>query len=106
MADCRWLRPELVGQFEFVEWTPDNHLRHSRFVGLRENKKAKDVNGNNQLRIWNVLRLNKTPAQIFSRHLVRIKLIQEIQHDLDGVRDADQKIRFLSQSYILHLVAE
>jgi DNA ligase D-like protein (predicted ligase) len=35
MKDCRWLRPELVGQFEFVEWTPDNHLRHSRFIALR-----------------------------------------------------------------------
>ena len=43
MADCIWLRPVLVGQFEFVEWTPDDHLRHSRFVGLREDKKAKDV---------------------------------------------------------------
>lgn len=39
MKDCRWLRPVLVGQFEFVEWTPDNHLRHSRFVGLRDEKK-------------------------------------------------------------------
>src|SRR5258708_5641188 len=27
MRDCRWLEPVLVGQFEFVEWTPDNHLR-------------------------------------------------------------------------------
>jgi len=36
MKDCRWLRPELVGQFEFVEWTPDNHLRISRFLRLRE----------------------------------------------------------------------
>jgi bifunctional non-homologous end joining protein LigD len=43
MAECRWLKPQLVGQFEFVEWTPDNHLRHSRFIALRENKKAKDV---------------------------------------------------------------
>jgi len=31
MNDCRWLRPELVAQFEFVEWTPDDHLRHSRW---------------------------------------------------------------------------
>ena len=30
-------------QFEFVEWTPDNHLRHSRFVALREDKKPRDV---------------------------------------------------------------
>jgi len=36
MKDCRWLKPVLVGQFEFVEWTPDKHLRHSRFVGLRD----------------------------------------------------------------------
>ena len=36
MKNCRWLRPVLVGRFEFVEWTPDKHLRHSRFVGLRE----------------------------------------------------------------------
>jgi DNA ligase D-like protein (predicted ligase) len=40
MKECRWLRPELVGQFEFVEWTPDNHLRHSRFVGLRQDVDA------------------------------------------------------------------
>ena len=43
MAECQWLKPELVGQFEFLEWTADNHLRHSRFVGLREDKKARDV---------------------------------------------------------------
>ena len=43
MKDCRWLRPELVGQFEYVEWTPDNHLRHSRFVALRDDVDAKNV---------------------------------------------------------------
>src|SRR6185437_12455265 len=43
MQDCRWLKPVLVGQFEFREWTPDNHLRHSRFVALREDKAAKQV---------------------------------------------------------------
>jgi DNA ligase D-like protein (predicted ligase) len=43
MAECRWLTPVLVGQFEFVEWTGDAHLRHSRFVGLREDKQARDV---------------------------------------------------------------
>lgn len=43
MADCRWVKPMLVGQFEFVEWTADNHLRHTKFVGLREDKVARDV---------------------------------------------------------------
>ena len=43
MKDCIWLKPELVGQFEFVEWTPDNHLRYARFIALREDKRAVDV---------------------------------------------------------------
>jgi bifunctional non-homologous end joining protein LigD len=43
MADCTWLMPVLVGQFEFLEWTADDHLRHSRFAGLREDKRAQDV---------------------------------------------------------------
>jgi DNA ligase D-like protein (predicted ligase) len=43
MKECRWLKPVLVGQFEFLEWSSDNHLRHSRFVALSEDKKAKDV---------------------------------------------------------------
>jgi bifunctional non-homologous end joining protein LigD len=43
MAECRWVKPELVGQFEFVEWTADNHLRHTKFVGLREDKEAREV---------------------------------------------------------------
>jgi ATP-dependent DNA ligase len=38
MNECRWLKPRLVGQFEFAEWTPENHLRHSRFVELRDDK--------------------------------------------------------------------
>jgi bifunctional non-homologous end joining protein LigD len=43
MKECRWLKPELVGQFEFREWTPDDHLRHSRFIALRDDKRASDV---------------------------------------------------------------
>jgi DNA ligase D-like protein (predicted ligase) len=44
MAEVQWLKPVLVGQFEFLEWTADNHLRHSKFVGLREDKKPRQVN--------------------------------------------------------------
>jgi bifunctional non-homologous end joining protein LigD len=43
MAECQWLKPLLVAQFEFVEWTEDGHLRHSRFVALRDDKPPKDV---------------------------------------------------------------
>ena len=43
MKECVWLRPELVAQIDFTEWTPDGHLRHSRFVGLRDDKDPREV---------------------------------------------------------------
>ena len=43
MRRCTWLRPELVGQVRFAEWTRDNHLRQPAFLGLREDKKPREV---------------------------------------------------------------
>jgi len=31
-----WLKPELVAQIEFAEWTEGDHLRLSKFVALRD----------------------------------------------------------------------
>ena len=38
-----WVRPELVGEVEFTEWTSDGRLRHPSFQGLREDKSPRDV---------------------------------------------------------------
>ena len=38
-----WVRPELVGQVGFSEWTRDGRLRHPKFQGLRDDKLAADV---------------------------------------------------------------
>ena len=38
-----WVRPELVAQIGFAEWTRDGRLRHPRFQGLRIDKAARDV---------------------------------------------------------------
>ena len=43
MKICRWLRPELVAQVNFTDWTEGNHLRHSTFAGLRDDKVAREV---------------------------------------------------------------
>jgi DNA ligase D-like protein (predicted ligase) len=40
MKECRWLRPELKARFEFLEWTEDRHLRHSRFVGMADTNRV------------------------------------------------------------------
>jgi DNA ligase D-like protein (predicted ligase) len=43
MSACRWLDPFLVARIEFLEWTPDNRLRHPRFAGIRSDKDATEV---------------------------------------------------------------
>ena len=43
MRDARWVKPELVCQVRFTEWTRDGSLRHPSFEGLREDKKAEKV---------------------------------------------------------------
>ena len=43
MKECVWVRPELVAQIDFLEWTEADHLRHSKFVGLREDKDPRQV---------------------------------------------------------------
>jgi ATP-dependent DNA ligase len=39
MAECRWLKPQLVAQIEYADWTDVNHLRHSKFIALRNDKR-------------------------------------------------------------------
>jgi bifunctional non-homologous end joining protein LigD len=40
---AHWVRPELVGEVAFIEWTDDGRLRHPSFQGLREDKKPTSV---------------------------------------------------------------
>lgn len=40
---AHWVRPELVAQIGFTEWTRDGMLRHPRFQGLRNDKPAGEV---------------------------------------------------------------
>jgi DNA ligase D-like protein (predicted ligase) len=43
MDNCEWLKPLLVAQISFQEWTPDGHLRHASFAGLRTAKEALSI---------------------------------------------------------------
>jgi bifunctional non-homologous end joining protein LigD len=38
-----WVRPELVAQIKFTEWTDDQHLRHPVYLGLRDDKRPREV---------------------------------------------------------------
>jgi len=43
MKQCVWLVPKVVAQIEFLEWTGGDRLRHSKFVGLRDDKDPRMV---------------------------------------------------------------
>ena len=43
MRTCVWVEPKLVANFEFLEWTDTNRVRHIAFVGIRTDKRPKDV---------------------------------------------------------------
>jgi bifunctional non-homologous end joining protein LigD len=43
MREVTWLKPQLVGQVRFTEWTDDGLLRHPVFLGLRRDKAAREV---------------------------------------------------------------
>jgi len=43
MKTLQWVLPSTVIEVAFVEWTREGLLRHSRFVGLREDKRPTDV---------------------------------------------------------------
>ena len=37
-----WVKPTLVAEVEFSDWTPDSQVRHAKFLGLRADKEAND----------------------------------------------------------------
>src|SRR5512133_3145526 len=41
--DTTWVKPQLVAQIAFTEWTRDGRLRHPRYLGLRDDKPAREV---------------------------------------------------------------
>jgi bifunctional non-homologous end joining protein LigD len=43
MAAITWVRPELVAEIAFTEWTRDGSLRHAAFVAVRDDKPAREV---------------------------------------------------------------
>jgi bifunctional non-homologous end joining protein LigD len=42
-GEVHWVEPKLVAQVGFAEWTSDGHLRQPRFLGLRQDKPARQV---------------------------------------------------------------
>jgi bifunctional non-homologous end joining protein LigD len=42
-AATTWVKPKLVAEVRFSEWTKAGEMRHPSYLGLREDKRAEDV---------------------------------------------------------------
>jgi DNA ligase D-like protein (predicted ligase) len=43
MKKCIWVRPEAIAQVEFLQWTEGDHLRHTKFIDLRDDKDPREI---------------------------------------------------------------
>jgi bifunctional non-homologous end joining protein LigD len=57
-----WVQPELVAQIKFTEWTTDGKLRHPVYLGLRDDKKPRDVRREPQTRLHKTSNRGAPPA--------------------------------------------
>lgn len=60
--EARWLRPELVVQVGFAEFTRDGLVRQARFLGRREDKNAEDVTVDTPAPVKDVERMTDDPV--------------------------------------------
>lgn len=51
-ANTTWVKPKLVAEVKFTEWTSGGEMRHPVFLGLRTDKKASDVVRELPKRVW------------------------------------------------------
>ena len=56
-----WVKPKLVCEIKFTEWTKDLQARHPIFMGLREDKNPKDISIEKSKHMASILK-NKKPA--------------------------------------------
>lgn len=75
---AHWVKPRLVAQVSFTEWTSDNRLRHPSFLGLREDKSAKEV-----------VRETPTPAVITADSRVKLTNPDRLLYPRDKITKAD-----------------
>ena len=78
-ADVVWVRPELVCEVEFVEWTHDGRLRAPSFQGLREDKSAREVHREQPL-----------PTEVRSgKRVLKLSNLDKVFFPDDGITKGD-----------------
>ncbi len=83
-----WVKPKLVAQVRFTEWTDDGRLRHPTYLGLRDDKKPEEVKTSKGSKVTTTS--NATPASA-ARGPLRRGLAEARAKDSTSVRRKDPK---------------
>ncbi|HEY2829008.1 MAG TPA: DNA ligase D [Thermoanaerobaculia bacterium] len=70
--DAHWVKPRLVAQVAFTEWTADNRLRHPSFLGLRDDKAPEEVVREKAAKQPNTKAKPQTKAKVTLTHPERV----------------------------------
>ena len=62
-----WVKPKLVCEVKFQEWTRDNSMRHPIFMGLRTDKKPTEVTREQELPVEEVVKKPKKASGTSSK---------------------------------------
>jgi bifunctional non-homologous end joining protein LigD len=88
-----WVRPELVAQIKFTEWTADGKLRHPVYLGLRDDKKPTDVTREKQARVLakpqdSTSKSQGSKEQRVTRNEARVPSTESLVDQLDALEKA------------------
>jgi bifunctional non-homologous end joining protein LigD len=89
-APVHWVRPILVCEMEFSEWTSEGYMRHPEFKGLRPDKDPKDVKRE---------KIKHTPAAGATTSQATVQRIKGLPKDLPFEITHPDKIFFPKQKY-------
>ncbi|MGN5953300.1 DNA ligase D [Sphingobacterium lactis] len=90
-AQVTWLKPELVCDVYYSEWTADQHLRHPVFKGLRTDKKADqvEIETKNELAMENDEQKEKQKELTFGKKKVSLTNLQKIYWPEEKISKGD-----------------
>lgn len=85
--NAQWVKPKLVAEIEFTEWTNEGILRHPSFKGLREDKEANEVNLEKEKPLKSLTNKNNKPSS--SHSSVVLTNPKKIMYPEDGFTKKD-----------------
>ena len=67
-----WVKPKLICEVSFAEWTKDNHLRQAIFQGLRVDKDPQEVTKEHNMAAAKVIQASKPKEQVIGKNLDKV----------------------------------